>query len=330
MQQRALGPFEVSAISLGCMNVSHAYGIPPDKATAIQLLNEALDLGYSYFDTATIYGFGANESLLAEAVGHRRSEFMLGSKCGMFRGPDGKRVIDSNPETLKQNCEASLQRLKTECIDLYYLHRWDKSVPIEDSVGALSELVAEGKIKTIGLSEVSAETLRKAHNVHPIAALQSEYSLWTRNPEIAQLEICKKLGVAFVAFSPLARAFLTGTLQDVTTLSERDLRRNMPRFEPDTYAQNLKLLHGFAAIAKESGCSMAQLALAWLLAKDDIIIPIPGTTQLSHLRENASADAVSLSSDTVSRLDGLINQHTVCGPRYNATTQPEIDTEEFA
>ena len=329
MQHRALGPFEVSAIGLGCMNLSHAYGVSPDKATAIKLLNEALDSGYSYLDTATIYGFGANESLLAEAVGHRRHEFILGSKCGMFRPPDGKRVIDSRPETLKQNCEASLRRLKTECIDLYYLHRWNKSVPIEESVGAMSGLVAEGKIKMIGLSEVSAATLRKAHKVHPIAALQGEYSLWTRNPEIAQLQACKELGVAFVAFSPLARAFLTGTLQDVTGFSERDIRRNMPRFAPDAYAKNLKLLNEFGSIAEQSGCSMAQLALAWLLAQDETIIPIPGTTQIAHLRENAGADAVTLSPDTLSRLDSLINQHTVCGPRYNAATQPEIDTEEF-
>lgn len=329
MKHRKLGPFTVSAIGLGCMNLSHAYGAAPDKSVAARLLETALDLGYTHFDTAALYGFGANETLIGEVLSHRRDEFTLASKCGMFRNEDGKREINGRPQVLKKTCEDALRRLRTDVIDLYYLHRWDRKVPIEDSVGALSDLVAEGKVGTIGLSEVSAATLRKAHAVHPVTAVQSEYSLWTRNPEIAILEACRELAVTFVAFSPLARAFLTGTLRDVSGLADNDIRRRMPRFQPDNYAANLRLLDGFEAIAGEVGCSMAQLALAWLLAKGEHVLPIPGTTSLDHLAGNAGAADVSLDADTVARLDALINQDTVAGPRYNAATQAEIDTEQF-
>lgn len=328
--QRKLGSFTVSAIGLGCMNLSHAYGTPPAKADAARLLNEALDVGYTHLDTAALYGFGHNESLLGEAVMHRRGEFTLASKCGLFKGTDGKRALDGRPETIKRTCEDSLSRLKTDVIDLYYLHRLDGQVPIEDSVGALSELVGEGKIRSIGLSEVSAATLRKAHAVHPVAALQTEYSLWSRNAEIAVLDACRELGTAFVAFSPLARGYLTGKLTDVTTLAEGDLRRTMPRFEAGNYAANLKLLEGAEEVAEAAGCSLAQLALAWTLAKGDHILPIPGTTSLSHMRENLGAQDITLSQELVGRLDSLINQNTVHGPRYSAAAQADIDTEEFA
>ncbi|HEX7440135.1 MAG TPA: aldo/keto reductase, partial [Caldimonas sp.] len=214
-------------------------------------------------------------------------------------------------------------------IDLYYLHRWDKKVPIEDSVGALADLVRAGKLRTIGLSEVSAATLRRAHAVHPIAALQSEYSLWTRNAEIAGLEACRELGVAFVAFSPVARGFLTGKLRDVAGFDAKDIRRGMPRFDAGNFATNLKLLDGYAALANEAGCSPAQLALAWLLAKGEHIVPITGTTSIEHLEENLGAAEVALAPGLVARLDALINRDTVVGPRYNANTQAEIDTEEF-
>ncbi len=330
MQTRQLGPFSVSALGLGCMNLSHAYGTPPDADSAVRLLNEALDLGYTHLDTAALYGFGANETLLGNAVMHRRNEFTLASKCGMFKNEAGVREIDGRPEVLKKTCEDSLRRLRTEVIDLYYLHRWDKRIPIEESVGALSELVAEGKVRCIGLSEVSADTLRKAHAVHPVTALQTEYSLWTRNPEIAVLQACRDLGIAFVAFSPLARAFLTGVLTDVDTLESKDIRRGMPRFAPDNYAANLRLLEAYALVARENGCTPAQLALAWLLAKGDDIIPIPGTTNRDHLKENLAAAQVQLSPQTVARLDALINQYTVRGARYNSATQLEIDTEEFS
>jgi aryl-alcohol dehydrogenase-like predicted oxidoreductase len=328
MRHRQIGRFSVSAISFGCMNLSHAYGAPPSPEQGERVLLKALDLGVTLFDTAALYGFGANEELVGRVLSPHRRKFTLASKCGMFR-EDGKRTIDGRPQTIKRTCEDSLKRLRTDVIDLYYLHRWDKQVPIEDSVGALSDLVREGKIQSIGLSEVSADTLRKAHAVHPITALQTEYSLWTRNPEIAVLDACKQLGTALVAFSPLARGFLTGKLRDVSSLHDKDIRRAMPRFAPANYAANLCLLDAYAQLAKQTGCTEAQLSLAWLLARGDHIVPIPGTTDPAHLEENMAALDVVLAADTMMHLDRLINQQTVIGSRYNAETQSEIDTEEF-
>ena len=329
MQLRRLGPFGVSCLGLGCMNLSHAYGTPPPAEAAGALLLRALDRGITHFDTAALYGFGANEALLGSVLKPHRNKIFLASKCGMT-GVDGKRVIDGRPQTLKRTCEESLKRLQTDVIDLYYLHRWDRQVPIEDSVGALAGLVREGKIRSIGLSEVSAATLRRAHAVHPVAALQSEYSLWTRNPEIATLAACRELGTAFVAFSPLARAFLTGTLIDPEAeLEAKDIRRQMSRFEPANYAKNLGLLADYRRIAAEAGCTPAQLALAWLLAKGDHILPLFGTRSCAHLDEDAGAAAVTLDAGLVAQLDALINQQTVAGPRYNAATQQEIDSEIF-
>ena len=311
------------------MNLSHAYGTPPSPEAAEALLLHALDRGITHFDTAALYGFGKNETLVGRVLKPHRSKIFLASKCGMT-GVDGKRVIDGRPETLKRTCDESLQRLQTEVIDLYYLHRWDKQVPIEDSVAALAELVRAGKVRMIGLSEVSATTLRKAHAVHPVAALQSEYSLWTRNPEIATLDACRELGVAFVAFSPLARAYLTGTLTDPERqIEEKDIRRRMPRFEPDNYAKNLALLAEYRRIADDAGCTPAQLALAWLLAKGDHILPIFGTRDVTHLEENVGAAGISLDQALIDRLDALVNQQSVAGPRYNPATQQEIDTEVF-
>ena len=329
MHTRKLGPFSVSAIGLGCMNLSHAYGTPPDPATAAKVLNAALDLGYTMLDTAALYGFGANETLIGNTLKQRRREFVLASKCGMFRNAAGVREVNGHPDVLRQTCEDSLKRLQTDVIDLYYLHRWDKRYPIEDQIGAMAEMVRQGKVKTIGLSEVSAATLRKAHAVHPIAAVQTEYSLWTRNAEIAVLQACEELGAAFVAFSPVARGFLAGSVRDVAALPPKDIRLAMPRFQGDNFAKNLKLLDGFSALAKENDCTMAQLALAWVLAQGDHVIPIPGTTRLDHLAENAAAADIQLSPDTVKRVGALINRHTVAGPRYNAATLPEIDTEDF-
>jgi aryl-alcohol dehydrogenase-like predicted oxidoreductase len=333
MQQRKLGPFQVSAIGLGCMNICHAYGAPIAAADAERLLLTALDLGVTHFDTAALYGFGASETAVGRALSKHRSQFTLASKCGM-QGVDvfgdGKlvRVIDGRPETLRATCEAALKRLKTDVIDLYYLHRWDKQVPVEDSVGALSDLVRAGKIQTIGLSEVSAETLRKAHAVHPVAAVQTEYSLWTRNPEIAVLDACRELGVSFVAFSPVARGFLCGEI-DLGALDAKDIRRTMPRFSPEHYAANLRLLAPFKAIARDVGCTPAQLAIAWLLHKGDDILPIPGTARQDHLRDNVEAADVRLDAATLASLEQLINQQTVSGDRYNEQANREVDTETF-
>ena len=331
MQQRQIGPFTVSAIGLGCMNLSHAYGQPPSPEAGRELLARALDLGCTLFDTAALYGFGANESLVGPVLKPHRSKITLCSKGGMagVQFPDGvKRVIDGRPAAIRRNCEDSLRRLGTDVIDLYYLHRWDQQVPIEDSVGEMARLVEEGKVRTLGLSEVSAATLRRAHAVHPITALQTEYSLWTRNPEIAVLQACRELGVAFVAFSPVARGFL-GTLTDVSGFDAKDIRRAMPRFTPGNFAANRALLGPVQAVADELGATVAQVALAWLLHQGPDIIPIPGTTSLQHLQDNLTADRFALSAEQVARLDSAINQRTVHGTRYNTATQGEIDTEEF-
>ena len=332
MQQRQLGPFSVSAIGLGCMNICHAYGAPVSEQQAERLLLAALDAGVTHFDTAALYGFGVSETLVGKYLSPHRSKFTLASKCGMTGVPNADgvkvRVIDGRPETIKATCEAALQRLQTDVIDLYYLHRWDKQVPIEDSVGALGDLVRAGKIRTIGLSEVSAATLRRAHAVHPVTALQTEYSLWTRNPEIAVLDACRELGVAFVAFSPVARGFLCGEL-DVNAFDAKDIRRSMPRFAPDHYAANRRLLPGYQAIAQEVGCTPSQLAIAWLLHRGDDILPIPGTTRVDHLQDDLGAASVRLSADVMARLDALINQHTVQGDRYSAQGNSEVDTEVF-
>jgi len=329
MDTRRIGTTDVGSIGLGCMNLSHAYGIPPRREDAEALLLHALDSGVRHFDTAAIYGATANESLVGEVLGTRRDEYFLASKGGMT-SVDGKRVIDGRPHTLKATCEEALRRLRTDHIDLYYLHRWDKTIPVEESVGALAELVAEGKIGGIGLSEVSADTLRRAHAVHPIAALQTEYSLWTRNPELGVLAACRELGTAFVAFSPLARGFLTGTLRDPSALPDGDIRRSMPRFSPANFPRNLQLLDGYARLAEEAGCTPAQLALAWVLHQDGNIIALPGTTSIAHLDEDLAAAAVVLDENMLRRLHELINEQTVHGARYNAAAQADVDTEIFA
>jgi aryl-alcohol dehydrogenase-like predicted oxidoreductase len=332
LSQRKLGPFTVSSIGLGCMNLSHAYGVPPSPDVAAAVLMRALDLGVTHFDTAALYGFGANEELVGRTLAPFRARFTLASKCGAqgVKSEGGmRRVLDGRPATLKQTCEDSLQRLDTEVIDLYYLHRWDKTVPIEESVGALAELVREGKIRAIGLSEVSAATLRRAHAVHPIAAVQSEYSLCTRNAEIAVIDACRSIGATFVAFSPLARGFLAGALRDVATLEAKDIRRAMPRFEAGAHAANLRLLDEYSRFARAAHASMAQLALAWVLSRGEHVLAIPGTTCGAHLEENLGAATVELQPDLIGQLDALINQRTVAGERYHPANQAEVDTENF-
>lgn len=327
-EKRSIGPFSVQPIGLGCMNLSHAYAAPPPEECGVRLLNRALDVGYDFLDTAALYGLGRNEELLAMAVGRRRNEYVLASKCGLVIR-DGTRRIDSTPEASREVCEESLRRLKTDVIDLYYLHRWDKKTPIEEAVGGLGRLVEEGKIRAIGLSEVSADTLRKGHKEFPVTAVQSEYSLWTRNPEIAVLDACRELGVAFVPFSPVGRGFLTSAPPDPAVFTDKDIRRPMPRFQGENWRLNMTLLAQYNSIAEEVGCTPAQLALAWLLARGDNLVPIPGTTSIEHAEENFGAKDVSLSPETIQRLDALINENTVHGPRYPAHVQPEIDTEEF-
>jgi len=311
------------------MSLSHAYGTPPPPDAAATLLLKALDLGYTHIDTAALYGFGANETLIGRVLKDRRKEFLLATKGGMYGNAQGQREISGRPEMIRRNCEDSLTRLQTDVIDLYYLHRWDKRVPVEESIGALSDLVKEGKVKAIGMSEVSAVTIRKAHRVHPVSAVQTEYSLWTRNAEVAVLDTCRELGITFVAFSPLARGFLTGTLRDVSTMPPKDIRLGMPRFQAAHFPKNLLLLDGLSALAAEQGCTMGHLALAWVLAQGPHIVPIPGTTRLDHLEENVGATDVTLSREMQDRLNALINPATVSGTRYAAAVQIEIDTEEL-
>ena len=334
MHNRRLGPFEVTAIGLGCMNLSHAYGTPPSAEQGEKLLLAAIEMGVTLFDTAALYGFGANEKLVGRVLQPYRNRITLCSKGGMAGVPDEggtpKRVIDGRPEAIVRDCENSLRNLRTDVIDLYYLHRWDKKVPIEDSVGAMARLVEQGKVRTIGLSEVGAATLRRAHAVHPVTAVQTEYSLCTRNPEIAVLDACRALGIAFVAFSPVARGFLCDALHDTTQLDPKDIRRTMPRYAPEHHARNLQLLPAYRAIAREVGCTPAQLALAWLLHRGDDILPIPGTTSVEHLREDLGAADVRLSPDVMQRLDALVNQRTVAGNRYSEQSNREVDTEVFA
>jgi len=328
MQLRQLGPWEVTAIGFGCMNLSHAYGPPQPRAAAEEVIRRALELGVTHFDTAALYGFGANEQLIGAVLGARPDHVIVASKCGLF-GVDGKRVMDGRPESIRAVCEQSLRNLGTDRIDLYYLHRWDRRVPIEESIGALVELKRAGKIRAIGLSEVGAATLRRAQAVHPIAALQSEYSLWTRNPEIAVLEECRQNDIAFVAFSPLGRGFLTGGLRSPADLVEGDIRRGMPRFQSPNFETNRRLLEPLDAIAATAGCTRAQLALAWVLARHPHVHVIPGTTRVAHLSENCGADAIRLDVTTLSRLDSLLPPGKASGARYPPATQVENDTEEF-
>ena len=316
-------------IGLGCMNLSHAYGTPVEEREAVKVLQQSFELGYRHFDTATLYGGGNNEILVGKALAAMRDQIFLASKCGMYMDDTKTKVIDGAPQSIKRQCEASLKRLGTEVIDLYYLHRRDFSTPIEESVGALAELVKEGKIKAIGLSEVSALTLQRAHAVHPIAAVQSEYSLWTRNPEIAVLNFCKSNDIHFVAFSPLARGYLGGEINPTTQFMNKDIRNNMPRFDQEHRAKNQAWLTQYLEIAKAQQMTPAQLALAWLVAKDNCITPIPGSRSFAHIKENWETLGKTIQPETVAALDELINQNSVSGPRYNKAQQHEIDTEEF-
>jgi aryl-alcohol dehydrogenase-like predicted oxidoreductase len=310
---------------LGCMGMSHGYG-KADRENAVRTLGMALDLGYNFLDTAALYGFGENEKLIGEVLANRRSEYILASKCGLIRGSDGKRRLDARPSVIRQTCEESLRNLKTDSIDIYYLHRVDPKVSLEDQIGTLAELIDEGKIASIGLSEVSATTLRKANAIHPIAALQSEYSLWTRNPENQVLDTCKELGIAFVAFSPLGRGFLTGKLQDTKNLLSTDLRMSMPRFSEENLPKNLALLVALKEIAETRQCTLAQIALAWILTKQPEVILIPGTTNIDHAAENFAAQKYLLNKIEIELLEMKFNSGAIFGARYDKVTLASMET----
>ncbi|RYG79403.1 MAG: aldo/keto reductase, partial [Alphaproteobacteria bacterium] len=306
-----------------------AYGTPPEPKEAARLLDRALDLGYDHLDTARIYGGGKNEALIGDTLKNRRHEFFLASKCGIVvDGP--KRGVDCTPEAIQSALEESLKLLKTDHIDLYYMHRFDPKVPIAECVGALKDAIDAGKIGAYGVSEWSSAHIREAHAVHPVGAVQTEYSLWTRNVELGVLDTCKELDVALVAFSPVGRGALGGVLTDPKTLDGTDLRVKMPRFNAENWPKNFALIKQFVALAEQAGVTPGQLANAWVLSRGDHVHVIPGTTRLDHLQENYHAATVEIGQDVLDQADKLINHQTVSGHRYHDAIKPTIDTEEFA
>jgi aryl-alcohol dehydrogenase-like predicted oxidoreductase len=318
MHARSLGPdhLHVSALGLGCMGMSEFYG-GADDTESIGVIHAALDAGCTFLDTADIYGPFTNERLVGRAIAGRRDEVVLATKFGIERRADGSRVgVNSRPEYVRSACDASLERLGVDHIDLYYQHRVDTSVPIEETVGAMAELVAAGKVRHLGLSEAAADTIRRAHAVHPITALQTEYSLWTRDPEDEILPTVRELGIGFVAYSPLGRGFLTGRFQSIEDLPEGDFRRVNPRFEGANFAKNLDVVTQVHAIAAEKGCTPGQLAIAWLLAQGEDIVPIPGTKRLSYLQDNLGAADVQLSPADLARIDAVAPKGFASGDRY--------------
>jgi aryl-alcohol dehydrogenase-like predicted oxidoreductase len=315
----------VSAIGLGCMGMSDFYG-PSDQATNLAVIHHAIDIGVSFLDTADIYGVGRNEELLAQVLRTRRKDVVVATKFGSVRAPDGRFLrIDGSPEYLTAACDASLRRLGIEYIDLYYQHRVDPKVPIEDTVGAMAKLVTAGKVRHLGLSEASAATLRRAVRVHPITALQSEYSLWTREVETGSLPACRECGVGFVAYSPLGRGFLTGAIQKIDDLSQEDRRREHPRFQGANFEANRHLVEAIDKLAEEHGCSVAQLSLAWLLHQGPDIVPIPGTRRVSRLDENAAATRLQLTAHDLQRIRGVLDQNAVAGTRYPASGMANVN-----
>jgi aryl-alcohol dehydrogenase-like predicted oxidoreductase len=315
MQRRRLGSLEVSALGLGCATMTPFYDAP-DRDSAIATIRRARELGVDFLDSSDAYGAGRNEELIAEAVAGHRGDYVIASKFGNVALQGGPRFADGRPEYLKKCCDNSLRRLKTEIIDLYYIHRVDADVPIEDTVGAMAGLVEAGKVRALGICEAGAATIRRAHAVHPMAAVQIEYSLWSRDVEAEILPLCRELGVGFVAYSPLGRGFLTGNVTTLDTLRDGDARRRMPRFQGDNLARNLTLVEELKAHAAAENCTPAQLCLAWLLSRGDFIVPIAGTSHVHYLEQNAAAAGISLKADTEDALDHIFAPGVASGPRY--------------
>jgi len=327
MKYRKFGNGEqLSAIGLGCMSMSHAYGVPDDEES-IATLHYALDLGINFWDTADVYGSGKNEELIANLLAPNRDKIFIATKFGFTQRPDANgrgMVFDGRPEYMKTAVEASLKRLKTDVIDLYYAHRIDPNVPVEEMVGAMGQLVTQGKVRYLGLSEASATSIRKAHATHPISAVQSEYSLLTREVEESVLPACKELGITFVPFSPLARGLMTNTL-NIQELPDNDFRKKLPRYQQEYQQNNEQLAHAFAALAQGIGCSPAQLALAWILAQGENIIPIPGTKKRNKLADNAGSPDVILSAADLRQIEELLAKYPNTGARYDEAGYSLVD-----
>ena len=330
LKKRKLGEVgpEVTALGLGCMGMSHAYGTPDDDES-IATIHRALDLGVDFLDTADVYGAGANETLVGKALRGRRDGVVLATKCGITHQASSKMSglsgLDARPEYVREACDASLRRLGVDVIDLYYLHRVDPKTPIEDTIGAMAELVRAGKVRWLGLSEVGPEKLRRAHATHPIAALQSEYSLWERIHEESVIPTCRELGIAFVPFSPLGRGYLTGAIASPDDFAEKDFRRYTPRFQAANLERNRGIVDCVKAVAEVKGSTPAQVALAWVLAKGDDMIPIPGTKRREYLEENLGALEIPLDADDVARLDASAPPGETAGARYNETMASWVD-----
>jgi aryl-alcohol dehydrogenase-like predicted oxidoreductase len=328
MKMRTLGSKgpKVSAIGLGCMGMSEFYGTGDDKESTATI-HRALELGVTLLDTADMYGPYKNEELVGKAIKDRRDKVFLATKFGIVRNPANPalRSINGRPEYVRTSCDASLRRLGVDTIDLYYLHRVDPDTPIEETVGAMSELVEKGKVRFIGLSEASAKTIRRAYKVYPITALQTEYSLWTRDPEEENLAACRELGVGFVAYSPLGRGFLTGEIKRIEDLAPDDFRRNSPRFQGENFQRNLDLVKRVEKIASQKGCSPSQLALAWVMAQGEDVVPIPGTKRRKYLDENVAAADIVLTIDDLDRINEVVPRGAASGTRYPETAMPSVN-----
>lgn len=326
MKQRMLGQLQVPALGLGCMGMSEFYG-PGDEAESIATIHRSIELGITLLDTADMYGPFKNEELVGRAIRGLRDRVIVATKCGIVRDPSNptKRSISGKPEYIKSSCDGSLRRLGIDVIDLYQLHRVDPETPIEDSVGALADLIKAGKVRAIGLSEASAQTLRKAHATHPISSVQSEYSLWTRDPEEGVLDVCRELGIGFLAYSPLGRGFLTGQIKSPDDFAADDFRRFSPRFQGENFQKNLELVAHIQTLAKSKGCTPGQLALAWLLAREPFIVPIPGTKRRKYLEENAGALSVELTAADLARIDELLPPGSASGARYPQAAMPSVN-----